>query len=524
MTKKPGHAFRFSAEYPSSIEGLKELNSSFDIGVMRIAYHGRNRNNMYISKDAFNDALRTIYNCPIVCNYDRNSDTIGSHDVEIVRHNDGSVQMVNITTPVGMVPESAKQWWTEVTEDDGTVHEYLCTDILLWKRQEAYSHIKKNGIIDESMEIKVNSGYRQDDGYYYVASFDFLAFCLLESDPPCFESAGIELFASADFKQRCEQMLSDFKAEFSGVITASADDIKQTLLKGGRDDLIANYETMDAEANSEVSSAEIEVTGNEPIVVEDATMVSGIPSAEFDTTEAPVEDAVSENETVIHDDAGENNEQNEGIAGDETAEEPGAGQTFSLTACQMQAEIADALSTVMYNDPIWGECHRYLYIDHSMDPAEVYAWDIVDGFIYGMAFSMNGDHVLIDFETRKRKKTVFVDFDEGDAEVSIREIIKRMGENFAKRFAAENTVFEQFPDLVGNEAFEALRSNCADMTIEEIEEKCFALRGRYGTKFSYNDKPYEAQVLPIERCDTGYASHTDEPYGGLFVKFNIGKR
>ena len=102
--------------YSSSVEKLCEVNSSFDAGVLKVAYVGKNRNGSSISKEAFERSMSTIYNCPIVCNYNRERDEIGSHDVEIVMK-DGSARIVNITQPVGVIPESAKYWW-ECFEDD----------------------------------------------------------------------------------------------------------------------------------------------------------------------------------------------------------------------------------------------------------------------------------------------------------------------------------------------------------------------------------------------------------------------
>lgn len=143
--------------FSSSISDLTEKNSSFDRGILRVAYTGRNRNNSFISKETFERCMPSIYNCPIVCRYDREEDVIGSHDMDLVSDGDGGLRIVNITHPVGVIPESAQYWWEEI-EDDSGVHEYLCVDALIWKRQEAYKKIKEDGITDESMEISIKEG------------------------------------------------------------------------------------------------------------------------------------------------------------------------------------------------------------------------------------------------------------------------------------------------------------------------------------------------------------------------------
>ena len=81
--------------YESSLSRLCEINESFDSGVLRIAYHGANRNGSYISKQAFERSIETIWNCPVVCNYDRDNDVIGAHDVEVITDKDGKLRLVN---------------------------------------------------------------------------------------------------------------------------------------------------------------------------------------------------------------------------------------------------------------------------------------------------------------------------------------------------------------------------------------------------------------------------------------------
>ena len=75
--------------FASSLTDLCEINPSFDTGILRVAYHGANQNKSSISKETFEKCLKTIYNCPIVCNYDRDTNTLGGHDVELIYTDDG---------------------------------------------------------------------------------------------------------------------------------------------------------------------------------------------------------------------------------------------------------------------------------------------------------------------------------------------------------------------------------------------------------------------------------------------------
>lgn len=240
---------KLTLTFSSAVEQLTEINSSFDKGVLRVAYHGKNRNGSFISKESFERNIKTMYNCPVVCNYNRETDSIGAHDVEIVKTGKG-MKLINITQPVGTVPESAHYWWEEVEEENGDINEYLFVEVIIWKRQEAYSKIKENGITDESMEINVKSG-KTLDGYYHIDSFEFTAFCLLESAEPCFESAGLEMFSLKSFHDEYTKMMAEFKECFTKVTTSAEDDIdahnaKQNLSKGGnisldRMELLSEY-------------------------------------------------------------------------------------------------------------------------------------------------------------------------------------------------------------------------------------------------------------------------------------------
>ena len=199
--------------FESTLDNIVAVNPSFDKGILKIAYTGLNRNNSFISKDVFEKDINTMFLCPVVANYSIDKNQIGSHDIALMEKSDGNVDMINLTEPVGVVPQSAKWYWKDI-EENGTIHEYLCTEVILWKRQPCYQKIKENGITSESMEIDVLDG-KIVNGYYQIDDFRFTAFCLLGSAEPCFESASLQLFDKKDFKEQYTQMMKEFKESFS---------------------------------------------------------------------------------------------------------------------------------------------------------------------------------------------------------------------------------------------------------------------------------------------------------------------
>lgn len=506
-----------SIVYSSSLDKLTECNSSFDKGVLKVCYVGRNRNNSFISKETFERCMESIYNCPIVCRYDREEDEIGSHDMELVTDKEGRMKLVNITTPVGVIPESAKYWWDEYEESDGSIHEYLCVDALLWKRQEAYQKIKEDGITDESMEITIKEGGMRD-GVYVIDRFEFTAFCLLGTAEPCYESASLMMFSQNEFKAQLDEMMREFKESFS--LAQSSQEVvipQQNYSEGGEGTL---DEKMTLMAQYGLSEDMIDFN------LEDFTLEEL--REKFEALKA-------------NDDHQDNDPQ--GVKPEEN---------FAL-AEQFKEELMGALSEQKI-ETCFGEMCRYWYMDYDGEASEVYCYDQEDWKLYGFNYSMNGDHVVVDFESKKRKKMSIVDFDEGEQRSVFAEVYstivaqhsenetrwneryqeasetitsmenelnelrqyKANAENAAAKQARDEVLGKFEEELTGIEAFEQLRENCEQYSVEDLEEKCFAIRGRNQTaKFSMTEtKPPK---LLVEHGEPG----EPEPYGGVFVKYNI---
>jgi len=549
--------------YESSLTRICERNSSFDTGILRVAYKDENRNGSFIAKDVFEKCIDTIFNCPIVCHYIRETDSIGGHDIEFVSDDDGNVRIVNATVPLGVVPESAKYYWETVVEDDGKEHEYLCVEVLLWKRQEAYRKVKEDGIVAQSMEINVNRG-RRANGLYIIEDFEFTALCLLgDGIEPCFESAALELFSLDGFKREMTEMMSDLKEDLSMVNTHHGVDIhpQKYSTEGGEEQLEKKMELL----------AKFGLTPEQ---------------VDFDLDAMSLEQLEAELNKFQQEHEGENgNPQEGGAEGGETGNPDGAqdgdgdpegdgqpdgdpaSEQYALSGEQFREELINALGAEKMTS-IWGdEISRYMYWDYDSEANEVYCYDMEDWKLYGFKYSMNGDHVVIDFNSKTRKKFSIVDFDEGEADFTYQamfetminsaiaaktaelnaqfeadkakleekynaasETIKQQNTELSElrqyqqnklneeRAAEVDAVFAAFTDLNGIEAFETLRENCADMSVSDIEEKCYALRGRNGT-MAFSKQPAKTPRLPVERHDAGGAGGADEPYGGLFLEF-----
>ena len=546
--------------FASSFAGIEEFDSRFDKGIMRVAYPGDNRNGSSIAKEDFERAIGTMYNCPIVCNYDRATDTLGGHDMELAKGADGSVRIVNATDPVGVVPESARHWWEWVTDEDGVEREYLFVDALLWKRQEAYRKIKNDGITAQSMEITVNRG-KKIDGVYHIYDFTFEAFCLI-GVTPCYEGAALELFSSNEFKTKLSEMMQELKETFSKVTPSSEvhDTHPQNILTEGGEKVLHEKTELAARYGIDVNALDFslddftleELTEKfEAMQAEAATPAAEEAAAEPAAAEAQEEAAQAEAAQAAEAAEAEANAAAAEAEAQAAAAEAESG-SFALTGTVLN-EIIASLGQVTMTDE-WGTWPRYCYVDCDMELGEVYCWDCTDWLLYGFKYAMDGDAAKIDFESKQRMKYTIVPFDEGEQASPFAETFRRMADALKesaelneKYQAASDTitametelgdlrqfkadteskalqsareeVFAQFEDLIGVEAFEDLRAHCEEISdMSALEEKCFAIRGRIGTpaKFSMTEKAPKLKVVREED------SYTKEPYGGLFARFGI---
>lgn len=528
--------------YSSSVDNINDAGSSkFATAKMRIGYAGLNRKDTYITKETFEAAIPTMYNCPVVAHYMTDTNEIGGHDVGITKNSNGDINIVRLTEPVGCVPESATWSWEEVTEEDGTVREYLTTDILLWKRQQAYQKIKSDGVEGQSMEIDVLD-YKREDEVTYINDMEFTAFCVLgEGVEPCFESASIELYSMSDIKEQIAEMMSDLKEyALSNASVATAFDDKHpqdnNSMEGGNSEnmdekleLLKEFgieqDSLDFDINDfsvDELREKFEVIRSDKVIADVEDDDETKESEETEPTDEPTDDPTTEPTDDLSDepDSGDN-------------DEDGSGE-YALSG-----QIRDALDRALFEEKFenkYGELQsRYWMVDFDADKNEVYAHDAIDYTLCGFSYSVNGDSVTIDFDSKKRMKWAIVEWVEGSADqagelfsklhqidcdnTELRHENKELNEYKVQKeqemFDAEKSkIFEAFSDLEGNEEFEALKTS-DESSLELLETKCYAIRGKT-VKVNFSMNTEKKNKLPV-----GGMGHeiAEQAYGGLFEKY-----
>lgn len=502
----------------ASITDLEDINPSFASGNLKVMYTGENPNGTNFSKEVIEAALPTIRNVPIVAHYDAEENEIGSHDMEVVADKEGNLRLRNLTEPCGVVPESAEATFIIENDNNGVAHEYLnISPVILWKRQEVYRHIVNDldGRVDHSMEVNVTAYHKEkDSSVVTVDAFEFQALCLLESARPCFAGSELELYSVDSFKEKMEEMMAELKEAYS------LGDIQVNTYKDGID---INVDT---------------VTKGGRVLDEKLSLIEEY-AIDKDALDFSLDDFSLE----------ELREKFEAMKEEQAEAERVA--KFELSS-NMRKALCDALQEKKVQKN-WGEYQQFWLEDFDMDAGMVYVCDCDNYNIYGFSYAMDGDVAVIDFESGKRMKRAFVEYDEGtaddvvatmfadiekhytDSEAQLNEKynavsgeLEQLKESTAdieelRKFKAEaeaskaeadrEAVFEQFDDLNGIEAFEELRKNSAEYELDVLEEKCYAIRGRNGfsAKFSTDEKAPKIMVVKTEK-NVG-------PYGDLFERY-----
>lgn len=516
--------------FNSSLSDVCEVNSSFDRGLLRICYPGENRNRSYIAQGDLARCTKTLPYVPVVGNYIRDIEDFGGHDVEVVKSSDGELRLVNKTQPVGVVPADANVFFDTIVDENGNEQEYLFAEVLLWKRQEAYKKIKEEGVVSHSMEITVKSGKTEDDGLFHIYDFEFTALCLLgDSVEPCFEDSALEVFSGSDFKAQFELMMDDFRESFNLATTSTEDHLysqNDTLTKGGEEDLELKVNEVFTE--EEVNDDQIEQFEEEAPASE-----STEPAAEANDGEAEAE--VTEPEA---DEAEEDKPEEEA---DEAEEE------FALTSDVYSALYESLIGAEQISDGDY-VMPRFWFVDFDAEAGVVYFNDAAEEWrLFGCNYSLNGDNVVIDFESKRRMKYTIVEFDEGvqDDQSSIYSNIvesynkrcKSIAESYQtelnelrefkanideyKAKAERDAVIAEFSDLAEIEEFNELCENAGEFDVDTLREKCYAIRGKNlinptSAKFS------AAQATPtflVESNGVRQDKHDDAPYGGVVEKY-----
>ena len=222
------------------------VNPSFHMGSARIFAIDSVANNVKFSQESTMNALPTLKNIPIVALYKDDEQNFGDH--EIVRDVDG---IRYGTYPIGMIPESAEQWIEEVQTEEGT-KQYLCSDILLWKRQKKeFQLIKSQGTFSVSMEVGMVDYEFNANKVCNVNEFYFTAIAVLGNGvKPAFKEACINFHKVGVFQDMMLD-LKEYMQQFEGGNSMGANQIADEPITDFEEGQESQQEQVDEEPKQE---------------------------------------------------------------------------------------------------------------------------------------------------------------------------------------------------------------------------------------------------------------------------------
>lgn len=251
--------------FTSEIHSLEKVNPLFSKAKIKAFYHGGNRNGSFISKETAEKAISSVYNIPIVGEFLEETDNFGDHG-ESKETKDGKTTYKSSTIPFGVIPESATVYWEEVVEKDGSLREYLVIDgAYLWTGRYGQLSTLAEQNFGQSMEIEIANGqFAIKDGkeYFDVEEFVFSAFCILGIDKDG-EGHVEPCFESASISAYTFDK-EEFKSEFTQMI----EELKFSLQQGGNEKMAEANKTNEEEVKV-VAEEGVEDVKQEDVAVED---------------------------------------------------------------------------------------------------------------------------------------------------------------------------------------------------------------------------------------------------------------
>lgn len=524
---------RIGINFELKFEDIKDINPSFYAAKVAICYAGKNRNYSSISKEVLEAALPTLKNVPIVGRYIEEENDFGAHDIRVKVSDDG-FDVENATVPFGVVPESAKQWWESVTEEDGTVRDYLFTECLLWKRQAGYQTLISQDKWNQSMEIDLNRYLIDADNYCVIEDFVWTALCILgNSVEPCFESASIQLTtdkAISNYKQQFSLMLEDMKSAAGDLqknfgLEASSTKEEHTLLTDEvRDSILKEFnlkiEDLDFEITQDMTEDQLreklesKATQNATVTAsntEDTGAASVDPDEKGEANSEPTASEPAASEPAVSDP-------------DDTTEGAFGKKLFSAT----YNEKREALSALLKYEAVWDG-------DNLISETSYYLDDFDDHYAYFERYVWSAgdtkcDHIRVAYQYNEEDheaekigepegmivKWLTLDEDRQleEARDAFKELKEFKDKTLKEKHDAEiEGVFAEFKDLEKFTEFENLKKRSGEFKdINDLKIQCYAIRGMK-VPASMSGKSDSIRV-PI-----GSVSKTSDSYGGLFTTY-----
>jgi hypothetical protein len=373
---------KLSSSIPIQFEKQEESEDSrFTKVKISLMHTGKNLNNSIFEKSVVEEALPSLANIPIVgyiSTDNLNQSDFNGHEQKIVISKDG-VNIEYIGRVYGIIPETNNASF-ETKTVNGVEREYLvCEGLLYNKFPEAIEIFERDGSKSQSMELESSSieGKFDKKGIYSFSKFKFEAACILgEGVTPAMTGSLIEKFSVSSMQKEMKELLAEFNSNFTSFTKEVSKEGGETVDK--KLEMLGQFSQLGEDVLEQVKKS-LESYSIEDLEVKLTQM-------------SEAEPRVKEEEQHV----------------EETPEQ------FALTGNQLRNEIRNSLSKEKYTDK-WGyESRSYWFVDH--DENRVIAEDSQENRLVALDYTLNGDFVEVNFDSKRPIKISYVDM-EGEEQV-----------------------------------------------------------------------------------------------------------
>jgi len=490
---------------PISFEKIQDYqvkDTRFTQVKILVLHTGLNLNNSIFKKEVVESAASSICNTPILGFIEENDD--GDDDFSDHRMGlevkDDEIKVKYKGHAYGVIPESCNPRWEDKECDDGITRTFFCVDGLLWNKFDDSKEIYDRDLNkDQSMELSDQyEGDFDKDGHFVFTKFFFDGCCALSNGvQPAM--TGAEISTNFNFSMNeIQQKLELFKNYHSQSSSTEGVDNKQSLKKGGNDTLnIEKVTAILAEYELKIDDVDLEIS--------DALTEEKVREVAEKFSKEPEDSKDPEPESNVE-------------------------QTKFATANEKRNILRDSLPNTVQRDSegsITSETYYYLSdFDDNYIYVEKYTYVKDDGYSDKkgrLSYSFDESNLIAtvdsNFEEMVAKWLTLDEYakieEERKETVTLREFKADTLKD--QRDGAVNNIFEAFDEKLADVGeYVSLKENCADMSVEDIEERCYALVGKNSITFSASQSKKPESVVKVA-FEGGQEEPVDDGYGGILA-------
>ena len=515
-----------------------------------ICHTGVNKNNWIFSRDSLINAIPSLSNIPIVAFVQKNNDSEDdfSDHREVLEIDNGKIKLSYKGKAIGVVTsDNNAQLETKVCED-GIEREFLTCEGILWSKFDDSTEIfMRDECKDQSMEIDNFVGTFNKYQQFECSSFRFTGLCCLGCGvEPAMYGACVDInFSIDEIKTKLELFNSYFSKQSQ---PSNDDDINNNDTKGGEKLTTEMIDSIFAEFNLTRDDIDFEITDDmtEETFREKLEFVCGDKKkkkfeailAEFNVTFEELgeydADITEDDFRKLVSDFAENRDKTTGTEPDVTPEPKATFSTYNQKydllrgALPRKEERDDDKLTYCLEYWVCDFDDNFVYVskeeykdDQWSYSKGRFAYSIVDDVV---SITSDFEEMVVKWVTPEEEteidkaRAAFSKIEEFEANMAEFERLKQFEKDKKEEefTSAANAIFSKFDETLKDvDGYDILKTSFSDMSLDAIEEKCYAMLGKKNANFSVQNNTPNVVNLGVDNSND---EPEDDGYGGILSR------